>query len=103
MLQVLWQELKPAVGSAIYKQRSQVLLERARSCAVALEPLGDVSDHRAFVIRLAPSELRDLHAPLLGFRVGLDPDLLIDATLVRAILEGREDASTSPFSITALR
>jgi hypothetical protein len=47
------------------------------------------------------AELADIRAILAVFRLRLIPDLLLDVTLVKALLDGGEAAQSSRFSVAA--
>lgn len=101
-LQAVWECIEPLVGTPAYEARRQILIERSSALAAASAmppeqgrgPLG--MDHR----RPLPAGVAgDLRAALAVFRFRVIPDLLIDVTLVRAMLDGPDAASRSRFSV----
>ena len=101
-LQAVWGRIEPLVGTPAYEARRQVLIERASALAPAASamppeqergPLG--VDHRPLPAGVAG----DLRAALAVFRFRVIPDLLIDVTLVRAMLDGPDAASRFRFSV----
>jgi hypothetical protein len=97
-LQVVWDYLEPIVGSAAYARRKEDVIDRALRVVRRLS-LPRTGTAAAFGVREA--ELDDIRAILAVFRLRLIPDLLLDVTLVKALLDGGEAARSSRFSVAA--
>jgi hypothetical protein len=97
-LKVVWDYLEPLVGSAAYTRHKEDVIHRALHAVrrLSLPRTGTVA---AFGVTEA--ELADIHAILAIFRLRLIPDLLLDVTLVKALLDGGEAARSSRFSVAA--
>jgi hypothetical protein len=95
LLQDLWSELEPLVGTQPYEERKQELLERSREVAVGM-PLPRKDE----VLALGPGEedIRELRSILAVFRFRVIPDTLLEASAIKAMLDRREAALTSRFS-----
>jgi hypothetical protein len=93
-LQATWERIEPLVGSPAYEAQRQILIEQALTASSTL-PVR----HRLVV---PGSETRGLHddlrAVLAIFRFRVIPDLLLDVTLVRAMVDGPGTAGHSRFS-----
>jgi hypothetical protein len=97
-LQVVWDYLEPIVGSAAYVRHKEDVTDRALRVVrrLSLPRTGTVA---AFGVTEA--ELADIRAILAVFRLRLIPDILLDVTLVKALLDGGEAARSSRFSVAA--
>ncbi len=93
VLEAIWRELEPFVGSGEYERRREDLIARATALAEALPPLaleggpfdGEQGD--------------DVRALLAAFRRKFIPEMLIDAVAIKAMLDGPESATVSRFSV----
>jgi hypothetical protein len=97
-LQVVWDCLDPIVGSAAYARHKEDVIDRALHVVrrLALPRTGT-----ATAFGVTEAELADIRAILAVFRLRLIPDLLLDVTLVKALLDGGEAARSSHFSVAA--
>lgn len=95
-LRAVWEGIEPLVGTQAYQVKKQAVLERALQAVMAMPP----RDGRDAHLPSMSAELSsDLRAVLAVFRFRVIPDLLIDVTLVRAMLDGPEAATRSRFSL----
>ncbi|MBA3517973.1 MAG: hypothetical protein H0T75_10090, partial [Rhizobiales bacterium] len=98
-LEAAWASIDPIIATAAYDARKRELLDMSVELASGLSrPRGAVTaeDVRSSV---SAATRADLSAILAGFRSGLDPDLLLDVTLIRTMLLGDSgEAARSPFS-----
>ncbi|MDP9455462.1 MAG: hypothetical protein CYG60_19215 [Actinobacteria bacterium] len=99
-LKVAWERMNPLVGTPAYQERKHDLLEAARHHALGL-PLPSRSE----VVERGVDEQRigELRAILAVFRFRLNPDTLLDVSLIKALLDGPEAARSSRFSFAARR
>ena len=91
VLDALWSGLEPCVGAKAYEDRKAELTAQAGLEAKDLISLATSSPPEA-----DPAELAAL---LAAFRGKFIPERLIDAVLVKAMLDGPEQATHSPFSV----
>ncbi|HEU4343159.1 MAG TPA: halocarboxylic acid dehydrogenase DehI family protein [Candidatus Binatia bacterium] len=93
----LWERVKPRVASPSYEQRKRALLGQA---LWALEDC--CPSWKDFTIKesLSSRELEEIRALCAVFRYRLIPDLLLDVSLIKAMLDGPEAARISRFSFT---
>lgn len=90
VLENLWAELEPRIGTEPYEERKAELVQRA-------------SFHARDLVRLrsfAPPEHdpAEVAALLDAFRLKFIPEMLIDVVLVKAMLDGPDEAGLSRFS-----
>jgi hypothetical protein len=97
-LQVVWEYLEPIVGSTAYARHKEDVIDRALHVVRRLS-LPRTGTATAFGVTEA--QLADIRAILAVFRLRLIPDLLLDVTLVKALLDGGEAARSSRFSVAA--
>jgi hypothetical protein len=97
-LRVVWDYLEPIVGSAAYARHKEDVIDRALHVVRRLS-LPRTGTAAAFGVTEA--DLADIRAILAVFRLRLIPDLLLDVTLVKALLDGGEAARSSRFSVAA--
>lgn len=91
-LRSAWGRIEPRVGSEDYEERKRVLVERARAGVRSL-PGGGAG--KADLDRIGTNDIR---AILAAFRFKFIPEMLIDVTLIKAMLDGPEVATSSRFS-----
>jgi hypothetical protein len=95
-LSQVWSEVKPIVDSPPFLERRQRLIAHAeRVVRVWVEPLPAEELEAA---GLRGSDEQDLRAILTAFRLRMIPDLLLDVSLIHALLEGPGDNGRSRFS-----
>lgn len=90
LLEALWAQVMPVVGTDAYESLKRSLIEDARDRATQAgweERVGQPD---------APDEVADV---LAVFRLRLIPDLLIDVTLIKALFDGPAAARRSRFSV----
>ena len=97
-LRVVWDHLEPIVGSAAYARHKEDVIDRALHVVRGLS-LPRTGTAPAFGV--SEAEVADIRAILAVFRLRLIPDLLLDVTLVKALLDGGEAARSSRFSVAA--
>ena len=97
-LKVVWDYLEPLVSSAAYARHKEDVINRALHVVRRLS-LPRTGTATAFGV--SEAELADIRAILAVFRLRLIPDLLLDVTLVKALLDGGEAARSSRFSVAA--
>lgn len=97
-LRVVWDYLEPIVGSAAYARHKEDVIDRALQVVRRLS-LPRTGTAAAFGVTEA--ELADIRALLAVFRLRLIPDILLDVTLVKALLDGGGAARSSRFSVAA--
>lgn len=93
-LEVAWQNIRPVVNSAAYQKRRQDLIQDAETIVREL-PLPTVAPPQ----ELDAKQVEEIRSILAVFRFRLIPDLLLDVTLIKAMLDGVEAAHLSPFSL----
>lgn len=93
LLGTLWATLEPIVGSPAYEQQKEALIASATAEAEALSGAGSI------ITAPAGSEGDKIRLLLAAFRRKFIPEMLIDAVLIKAMLEGQGAATASPFSV----
>ena len=98
-LKVVWERIRPLVNTTPYEERKHELLEAARSSVLEL-PL---PSRREVVERgiIGEEQIEELRAILAVFRFRLNSDMLLDVSLIKALLDGPEAARSSRFSFAA--
>ena len=97
-LRVAWERISPLVHTPSYEERKQDLLEAAQSSVLEL-PL---PSRKEVVERgMGEEQIEELRAILAVFRFRLNPDMLLDVSLIKALLDGPEAARSSRFSFAA--
>ena len=99
-LKSAWERVSPLIGTPAYEERKRDLLEAARVSALELPLPG-----RGEVIEkgLGEEQVEEIRAILAVFRFRLNPDTLLDTSLVKALLDGPEAARSSRFSFARQR
>lgn len=92
VLTAVWAQLEPIVGSQAFEARKQELISRAAAEARSLPP-------SELEVRVSGQDAQEITALLTAFRRKFIPEMLIDAVLVKAMLDGAASASVSPFSV----
>lgn len=91
-LEAIWERTKPLVGSSAYEARKEQLIRDARGAVrdlpIAGSPPTGANDQQR-------EEIRDI---LAAFRLKFIPEMLIDASLTKAMIDGSEAARSSRFS-----
>jgi hypothetical protein len=84
-----WDRLSPYVGSADYEARKRALTDEATGYA-----------HRWPTVsaQVSEADLEQIGAIVSAFRLKFIPEMLLDATLIKALVDGREQALSSRFS-----
>jgi hypothetical protein len=97
-LEAAWDMIEPLIGSDSFERCKEAILRASWNLAIDLRGRSGNAELRQHVRRAASEKEDDIISILKGFRSGLDPDLLIDVTLIRAGLLGRDEAALSSFS-----
>ncbi|MEX0802547.1 MAG: halocarboxylic acid dehydrogenase DehI family protein [Candidatus Binatia bacterium] len=92
----VWERIKPLVASPRYEARKQAVLEQALRAVESCSPGWKNSATEEAVSSSA--ELREISAICAVFRYRLVPDLLLDVSLIKVMLDGPEAARRSRFS-----
>ena len=98
-LKVAWERVSLLVNTPPYEERKRELLEVARSSVLEL-PLPSRSEVVERDI-MDEEQIKELRAVLAVFRFRLNPDMLLDVSLVKALLDGPEAARSSRFSFAS--
>lgn len=100
-LEAVWTRVEPLVGSPAYKERKEALVESATRIISDL-PWPSLLWVRAFnTLNLSWDDTEEVGAVLSVFRLRLIPDLLLDVSVIKAMLDGPGVARASPFSAAA--
>lgn len=91
-----WQQIMPLVGSSDYKNLKDFLSYQAQ---IGLRKLPLTQPD---LTTLAAEDKDAVQAILAAYRYKLLPEMLIDTAMMKAMLDGAENAFTSPFSLTAV-
>ena len=94
-LKFAWGRISPLVTTDLYEERKRDLLETARSSVLEL-PLPGRSE--AVERGINEEQIEELRAILAVFRFCLNADMLLDVSLIKALLDGPEAARSSRFS-----
>lgn len=89
-LATVWDRIEPLVNTPAYDSCRHVVTQRAQDIVSTEAPSSQPAT--------SAENVDDLRAVLSVFRFRLIPDLLLDATLVRVMLDGPEAACSSRFS-----
>jgi hypothetical protein len=95
----VWERIKPLVASPRYEERKQAVLEQALRAVESCWPAWTSSPREEAVS--SSRELEEIRAICAVFRYRLVPDLLLDVSLIKAMLDGPEAARTCRFSFLA--
>jgi len=98
VLEVAWQKLKPQVDSVAFAAQRERLIVRAERVSGWVEPF---EPEVLAEYEVSPAQEEELRALLLVFRLRTIPDLLLDVSLIAAMLEGPDEARRSRFSAAA--
>ncbi len=93
-LDAVWRQLRPRIGGDDYEDRKASLIERADRAA-RTHLVGPLSDADTI-----PEPSDDVHAILSVFRQRLVPDLLLDVSMIEALLRNDSTSRPSPFGAT---
>ncbi len=89
-LELIWNGLEPVVVSEGYLERRQQLVQLATDAVARLPLAGDLKD-------LARTE--EISQLLGAFRRNFVPSMMIDAGLIKSMVDGEAAARSSPFSV----
>ncbi len=98
-LETAWDRIELLVGTPAYEACKQVVIERALTAFSTVPAHHERDALGAIHCNLPAGVVGDLRAALAVFRFRLIPDLLLDVTLVRAMLDGPDTACRSRFSV----
>lgn len=93
-LEETWNRLQPIVGTSVYEERKHKLIARAELASQQL------SFPKLKTTMLNEEQSSEVHAIIAAFRLKFIPEMLLDVALIKAMLDGSEAASSSPFSAT---
>lgn len=93
-LEQTWQQLQPFVGTQEYEERKHQLVAQAESLTQKLD------FPKLKQAMLNADESAEARAILAAFRHKFIPEMLLDAVLIKAMLDGAEEATSSRFSVT---
>lgn len=91
-LDAAWERVQPLVGSDAYETRKDALIAAARA-AVRDFPISTEGMEGPEEAQRA--EIRDI---LAAFRLKFIPEMLLDVMLIKALVDGAQQARVSPFS-----
>jgi hypothetical protein len=93
-LEQTWNHLQPVVSSSDYEERKNYLIEQSENFVsrMALQQLQETG--------LDEKQSADVRAILAAFRLKFIPEMLLDAVLIKVMLDGPEEASSSRFSVS---
>lgn len=92
LLEAIWTRIEPIVGSPGYQERRARLVTQAREAVRSLPISGEIT---------GAARTEDVSALLVAFRRNFIPGMLIDAVLIKAMLDGPHGAARSRFSVGA--
>ena len=95
-LQAAWNQIEPLVGSTPYDRPRRDMIEQA---LVTVRGLRLPGTGTAGAFGVNDAQIDEIRAILAVFRLRLIPDLLLDVTLIKALLDGPEAARSSRFSV----
>jgi predicted component of type VI protein secretion system len=94
-LETAWERISPLVGTAPYEERKRDVLGAARSSVLEL-PLPSKSD--AAERSVNDEQIEEIRAVLAVFRFRLVSDMLLDVSLIKALIDGPEATRFFRFS-----
>lgn len=89
MLESIWKAIAPHVGSTEYYEKRQALIEHARSC---------VDNWPQISVKADANAQADIEAILAAFQLRFIPEMLLDAVLIKSLIDGSGAATASRFS-----
>ena len=92
-LEEVWSRISPLVGSSSYEARKQELIEQA---LVGIQHLMVSNIEKP---TLPPEQRQEIRLKLMAFQHKFIPEMLLDAALIKALLDGDKAASSSRFSV----
>lgn len=92
LLEAVWSRIEPIVESAAYRERRDALVRQAGTAIRSLPISGRIE---------GAARTDEVSALLAAFRRNFIPGMLIDAVLIKAMLDGPDAAKTSRFSAAA--
>lgn len=95
LLYDLWSRLEPVVGSGPYEERKRELLDRSREAVLGMTLPGR---EEVMSLGLSDRDVEALRSILAVFRFRVVPDTFLEASVIKAMLDGREAALSSRFS-----
>lgn len=96
-LQAVWGRIGAQVGSEAYQERRQYLIAKATETIGRLAAPAEPKAVSAGA--MGPEKPQDVTDILAVFRWRLIPDLLLDVSLIKALLDGPQEARRSRFSL----
>lgn len=92
-LEQTWHQLQPIVGTKAYEERKHKLVAQAESSTQQL------AFPKLKQTMLNENQSAEARAILAAFRLKFIPEMLLDAALIKAMLDGVEEATSSRFSV----
>ena len=92
-LEEAWNRIKPLVGSSAYEERKQELIEQA---------LAGTRNFKLLKVEkpaIDQEQSKEIKQILTAFQHKFIPEMLLDVALIKAMLDGKEAAAASRFSI----
>jgi hypothetical protein len=96
-LEAAWKRVRTLVGSPAYEERKRILVNEAANAIDGLVP----RNFSSVLDKMADEQLEEIRAILAVFRYRLIPDLLLDVSLIKAMLDGPRAARISRFNFHA--
>lgn len=90
VLESVWSKIAPYVGSPDYECRREALVSDAENHLRNCPPLS---------IKVNPAQAADIAIILCAFRKKFIPEMLLDAALIKSVVDGSEKAGISRFSV----
>jgi len=94
-LEAVWGRISPLIDTAPYKERKRGLLAASRNTVLEL-PLPSRSE--ILQRGLTEEQVAELRAILAVFRFRIISDMFLEVSLIKALLDGPENARSSRFS-----
>jgi hypothetical protein len=89
-LEAAWGTIGPRVGSVEYEERKRTLIDDARL---------HVRDWPEISVQGEPSALTEIQTILVAFQTRFIPEMLLDVTLIKSLVDGSHNAISSRFSV----
>lgn len=97
-LEATWERVGAVVNTVAYEERKREVLEAARGAVLELPLPGKREVLEKGVVD--EEQVGELRAILAVFHFRLNADMLLDVSLIKALLDGPEAARSSRFSFT---
>lgn len=91
-LESAWSAIEPHIGGTEYEHRKHALIARAQLLS---------RNWPAVIVQIEPAAQMNIKAILAAFRLKFIPEMLMDAALIKSLLDGSAAARTSRFSMAS--